>query len=135
MFSSAGSSIIPVTPNRQKESSRGNLPSVSSGWGEGRRRRKRRGVERGVEGEKKRRKTINIEILSSRSNPHVFSLFSFYNLAKRRASSFRFVQRIIEHQKNKNRMTCVVCGWGGGGGALLTRLSKNNKYTCFPQSG
>ncbi|KAK2891922.1 hypothetical protein Q8A73_017587 [Channa argus] len=42
LFSSAGSSIIPVTPNRQKESSRGNLPSVSSG--------KRGEVEGGKEG-------------------------------------------------------------------------------------
>lgn len=53
LFSSAGSSIIPVTPNRQKESSRGNLPSVSSG-----RRRRRRGGRwrRGKEGKKRRAK-------------------------------------------------------------------------------
>lgn len=69
LFSSAGSSIIPVTPNRQKESSRGNLPSVSSGKrGGGRGRRGGGGGEKG-------KKTINIKILSIHSNPHVFSLF------------------------------------------------------------
>lgn len=62
LFSSAGSSIIPVTPNRQKESSRGNLPSVSSG----RRREKERKKKR------KGGKTINIKILSIHSNTHVF---------------------------------------------------------------
>lgn len=51
---------------------------------------------------KKRKKTINIKILSIHSNPHVFSSFSSDNLrTKRRASSFRFIRRIMERKKNK----------------------------------
>ena len=55
-------------------------------------------------GREKRKKTINIKILSIHSNPHVFPSFSSDNLrTKRRASSFRFIHGIIESEKNKKR--------------------------------
>lgn len=111
LFSSAGSSIIPVTPNRQKESSRGNLPSVSSG-----RRR------RGKGGRKEGQKTINIKILSSHNNPRVFRSFSSDNLrTKRRASSFRFICGIQLHKKNRKK--------GGGRGSFRTARRRPNKCT------
>ena len=68
LFSSAGSSIIPVTPNRQKESSRGNLPSVSSG-------RRREG---GREEEEKRGKIVVGQSLPSLCNLVDYDQFPWY---------------------------------------------------------
>lgn len=73
LFSSAGSSIIPVTPNRQKESSRGNLPSVSSG--EERGRRGEGGMDGGGRGRKKKKKKLLILKSSSSTVILTFSLF------------------------------------------------------------